>query len=1490
MGHPIHRPTVVRILRLTLLVSLLTTLIAPYETSAHAASLAISLPDGAISVTDSYEEGAVKPILECVADVGDSVYEARFGYLNENVEPITIPIGDDNKFSPAPVNRGQSTEFLPGRVVNAFSVDFTGDNLVWTLEGPDDRRRTATASAGSTRCAPTGPNNTSWPNALDIDLVGSPAGGAPRVIQFDEAQTGVVTGYLEELGESRWYKFAVQPNSQATITLQDLPADYNLTVYRDIQAAYNDLLLAQDDLTLLNAEFAPEAFSPEAFSPEAFSPEAFSPEAFSPEAFSPEAFSPLVFAPEAFSPEAFSPEAFSPEAFSPEAFSPEAFSPEAFSPEAFSPEAFSPEAFSPEAFSAAQSKNILGVSSFLGLTAEGLILNTWNNTGDFYVRVSGRNGAFSLASPYTLTVTLSSGACLGVSAELPPSSLTPANGGFDTLILADLGRLDGDTAELQARLDTFAARAEIAGTIIDVGADARVIAANAQADANPACPYAKNLVADAIEEIVDAYWELNPLKYIVIVGGDNVIPFFRYPDQALLAPEQNYVPPVRDFTASQASLRLSYVLGQDEYGSRFDLSTGADLLPIPQLGVGRLVETPAEITTMLDAYLSTAAGVVATPDSALVTGYDFLDDAALAVESELAAGIGTSINTLLTPGDVAPTDPSSWTADDLRSALLGQRNDLIFLAGHFSASGALAADYSTRLSAGEVALSLVDLTNALIYSAGCHSGYNVVNEHAVPNLTEQPDWAQAFARKGATFIGGTGYQYGDTEFIEYGERLYLEFTRQLRLGTGPVAIGTALADAKRVYLAETPELRGIHEKTIIQSTLFGLPMLSVDLPAGRISDPAARAMATSTTGYLTDPGATLGLSYADVTVAPSLTRQDIDLTNIADNSTQTATYWTGADGTITNPAEPVLPLEVVDATVENTTLRGVGFRGGDFEDIPNLVPLTGAPATEIRGVHGFFFTETFYPVRTWSVNYIGALIDGITRLNVTPLQVISSPANPMLSIARKFTNLDFRLFYSNNTVSYNGNRPSLAARPTIVNIAAEVVDNNGNDEVQFQITTVGDPSAGIQEVWITYTGDGSFANKWQSLDLVQDATESALWTGTLPLGASTPSAFRFMVQAVNGVGLVSLDLNLGAYYNLTDDLTNPAPPVRTATSVTLQSPLPTSGRYGETVTLSALLVDDTDAPLANQRVTFSLGSQQRSVFTDGDGIAAIDYPLYASPNTYDLRASYAGNATYAPSFDEASFLLEKQDTDLTPEQPAPSVPVGQDSGIVVTLADDLGRPLSQETVIFTVISQSAAASRSLAANQDTAFSIPIITDYAGRAPLGIVPLPPGIYSVNAYFSGTVPLLPDGTLVLVNELYNSTTSSTLTIEFTDGTVPVTLGWFLAARAGAGVVDFHWQTATETGTAGFNLLAEGADGARNQVNPTLIQSAAIDSVEPLDYRYAAVTDSSSFYLEEVSIEGKRVEYGPFELGVEFGSYSLPSNVELSERVWLPLVMEE
>ena len=67
----------------------------------------------------------------------------------------------------------------------------------------------------------------------------------------------------------------------------------------------------------------------------------------------------------------------------------------------------------------------------------------------------------------------------------------------------------------------------------------------------------------------------------------------------------------------------------------------------------------------------------------------------------------------------------------------------------------------------------------------------------------------------------------------------------------------------------------------------------------------------------------------------------------------------------------------------------------------------------------------------------------------------------------------------------------------------------------------GDPSAGIQQVWVTYTAiNGPFANQWQSLDLQQlrpftAANPSTLWSGTLPLPSGQASGdVRYIVQAV----------------------------------------------------------------------------------------------------------------------------------------------------------------------------------------------------------------------------------------------------------------------------------------------------------------------------------------------------------------------------------------
>ena len=958
------------------------------------------------------------------------------------------------------------------------------------------------------------------------------------------------------------------------------------------------------------------------------------------------------------------------------------------------------------------------------------------------MRVRGRNGAFDLQAPFHIEVTLQTGECANVAPLTTPSSLQAAAGNYKTIILTDWSRLPGtvtDTLTLQDRLATFAARPEVAGVIVDVGTDNRVAAANAQADTYPACPYAKNLVAGAIKDIVDRYRALNPLEYVVLIGDDNVIPFFRSPDQAMLGNELNYSPPVRDNTSSQASLKLSYVLSQDRYGELLDLSSKGNALPLPGLAVGRLVETAAEATHMLDVYLNTIGGVVPTPTSSLVTGYDFLADAATAISGELQSGIGVAPDALIAPNNISPQDPRSWTATDLSNQLLGSRHDLIFLAGHFSANSALAADYSTRLLTSAVVSSSVNLENAIIYSAGCHAGYNIVDAHDVPYVTREPDWAQTFARKGATLIAGTGYQYGDTDFIEYSERLYLDFTQQLRLGTGPVAIGKALVAAKQQYLADTPVMRPIHEKAVLEATLFGLPMLSVNLP-GRTTPSSDTSIVPSTSPFSVNPGATLGLSYADLNVIPSLTRHDDVLNVVSSTQTVSATYFSGTNGVVVNPVEPILPLELRNVSGPNgLVLRGVGFRGGSYTDLANILPRTGAATTEIRGVHPAFVSNVFYPIVPWRINYLDALFGGSTHLVATPAQYLSSDPNSTTGTMRTYNNMQFRLFYSNNTSSYaNSSTPALAAAPYIVQVADTVNSTN----VVISVIAIGNPAAGIQGVWATYTADsGPYAGQWQSLDLTRDPLDSTLWQGVLPLNGTNPQAIHYMVQAVNGVGLVSLSTNLGAHYTPGSVTPNRAP-----TSLTLTAAAP-SGPYGTEASFSAVLISN-GAPLAGQTIVFGLGSQRLQGITDNTGTATVSIPLLGLPNDYVVRASFRGTTTHLLSSAETDFTITKQATHITLTPPQPSGLPETNSLLVATLADATGRPLG-EKIIFFVVSGPGGS-----------FSTAEIADYAGRAVLGDVPLLHGTYTVQAYFSGAILLSTGETVTLEDDRYlpsNATTT-------------------------------------------------------------------------------------------------------------------------------------
>jgi hypothetical protein len=103
--------------------------------------------DGGVHPVPPIPINPLHPRLTCVAREDNNSYVAIFGYKNDSATIVNVPVATDNKFSPAPVNRNQTTTFLPGTQARAFAVNFDGHKITWTLNG-----RAASASTESPRC------------------------------------------------------------------------------------------------------------------------------------------------------------------------------------------------------------------------------------------------------------------------------------------------------------------------------------------------------------------------------------------------------------------------------------------------------------------------------------------------------------------------------------------------------------------------------------------------------------------------------------------------------------------------------------------------------------------------------------------------------------------------------------------------------------------------------------------------------------------------------------------------------------------------------------------------------------------------------------------------------------------------------------------------------------------------------------------------------------------------------------------------------------------------------------------------------------------------------------------------------------------------------------------------------------------------------------------------------------------------------------------
>jgi len=990
-----------------------------------------------------------------------------------------------------------------------------------------------------------------------------------------------IAGTLNEPGEARWFRLPVVPGQQVTVDLTVLPADYDVALYGDIDAAFRRLSTS-NDVTQLAAASAAGAPGSQTQIPEY--PVSLTTVPTAAAQLPSTQFAPRIYAPRIYAPRIYAPRIYAPRIYAPRIYAPRIYAPGSYVPDLASDPAFR------DAFSAAQNQTLLAVSANTGNSNEKVSASTGNTDGYFYVRVQGHtDSVFNAADSFQLNGVISGGtACAGLQDYSGTLTLAPTRTDARTVIATDTNKLGltTGTPEYKTYLDSLASLAGTDGVIVDVGESARVRALQAQAAGHVGCPYAVNLVARAIKDIIDSYRNAGR-RYVVIAGGDDVIPFFRYPDVSGLGQESQFSPPLLPDSAAGVSLLKDQVLSQDAYGSSTEVTIGGVTLPVPDLAVGRLVKTPDEIQSTITNYLALAAGTLPMPTSSLVTGYDFLADAATRVNTEFTAALpGGRNDTLISPSGQPLS--TSWRAPALESALLGSHHDLVYLAGHFSANDTLAADFSTTFDAAllDPKVNADKLRNTVVLSAGCHSGYSIVDGAATPT-TNSFDWTQRMAQQHAVLIGGTGYQYGDTDFLEYSERLYLNIARRLHegpsTGAAPVAVGRALVLAKQDYLASLGTVTGIDQKAVLEATLYGIPMTGFDAPGrtpvGAGSSQVAPQKVTS------GPGATLGLGTDDLALATTTDRGT--KASGAAGLPSNLSWLNGADGVAVQPGAPALPKQIEDVTVTGQVLRGVGFRGGDYTDTAGLLPLTGAPAIEGSTANTTFESPAFFPQRLATPNYFGALgASGRTSLVLTPAQY-RSDGNALTNTERGYSGMNLRLFYSGAGRASDGtNQPALAAPPSIGEVKGTVRDGL----VTFSVRATGDPSAGVQQVWVTYTGGtgASGVGTWRSVDLTQDDTDSTRWSGTLRLAAGQATEeMRFIVQAANGIGAVGLDTAEGDGYRLTAAGAVPVFLGLSAHAPTNSSPLG----------VTAVLNDDQGTAVAGRAIRFTVSRAGLPLFT-----------------------------------------------------------------------------------------------------------------------------------------------------------------------------------------------------------------------------------------------------------------------------------------------------
>lgn len=677
-----------------------------------------------------------------------------------------------------------------------------------------------------------------------------------------------------------------------------------------------------------------------------------------------------------------------------------------------------------------------------------------------------------------------------------------------TLILVNRTRLaalhgQAATDPLMAKLEQLAQNDQVRGEIIRLDNNAEVSAAYAAWTANLTDVERTNQVTSAIRRVINTYvTERQGIEYLVLVGDDRALPFRRLIDATPSLPEKTYT----DVDATHptgAAIRGNYYMTDDFFADRLPTPHKGRELYIPDLGVGRLIETPADMVRTIDLFLTSPTSQI---ERVLVTGYDFLYDTGQEECEAWRQAMGGQDRTSCLVGH-------SWTEQEFSNLQL--RTDQPFkmqsINGHAAhyAQGMAAGGV---LSANEISQSALDLAGGLIYTLGCHGGLNVP-----PNNTVSPlDLPEVFVRKGASYIGNTGYGWGSLDSIGLSEKVIRLFNKEMTK-PAPPPLGKALARAKSLYFEQDADFSTYDEKVMQELILYGLPMQRIAIGSSASDAPVAAAAEDDFPGVDFELPAPTG-EFGEGEVVTTTLR--IDFSRVLDPndaypdlepiSTGSGDYLTLNGFINADAGEPVQPLHFGNLAFSNfPPPRAAVIRRGVFETrtvddilvgtaVNEYVPRSAADEAVLEAAPGWH-PEVQSVVRTH---------DGVANL-VTQL----GQYDPTAGGQRLYSLLELDVYYSASPDQ---------TPPEIIVVDGLYTPATGRVAVKVGATD----AAGIQDVVVSYIRDRTQAStEVESVKLSLNVAAQK-WIGSFPGDHRS----TFYVQVVDKNGNLTTANNKGAYF------------------------------------------------------------------------------------------------------------------------------------------------------------------------------------------------------------------------------------------------------------------------------------------------------------------------------------------------------------------------